>query len=111
MRNPIHHLHIRKRKQSKKDPYPHPHPWVNLLDRVVLFGGVLGPLMTLPQIHKIFALQTAAGVSLVTWLIHAIFDVPWIIYGVVHDSKPIMVAYLLWFVTNMAVVIGVLMYP
>jgi uncharacterized protein with PQ loop repeat len=110
MHSPIRHLHIRKRRQSIHDPYPHPNRWINALDKLVLVVGILGPVMTLPQILKIFVDKNASGVSAITWLLFAVFDIPWIVYGFVHKEKPILISYILWFTTNTIVVIGTLMY-
>ncbi len=97
--------------KNKKDPYPHPDKWVRLLDKIVLAAGVLGPVMTLPQIMLIYGMKSAAGLSLISWGLYAFFDVFWIIYGIVHRERPIMIAYILWFTVNMCVVAGILMYP
>lgn len=110
MKSPIHFLHMRRRRQSKCDPYPHPHPWINLLDRIVLVCGIIGPMTSIPQIMRVFIEKDVSGISVITWFLFAVFNVPWIIYGYVHREKPILIAYILWFITNSAVVIGVLIH-
>ena len=72
--------------------------------------GIVAPFSTLPQIAKIFALHNAAGVSLITWSAYALFDLPWILYGMAHRSRPIVISYCLWAVTNLLVVGGALYY-
>jgi uncharacterized protein with PQ loop repeat len=106
----IHHIHKRKRVHQKLGMYPHPNKWVKFLDRLLLFVAVMGPLLTLPQILKIYVGQNATGVSVLSWGFYALFNIPWIIYGVVHKDKPIMIGYSLWLVTNIVVVVGVLIY-
>lgn len=73
-------------------------------------AGILGPLITLPQIFKIFALQDATGVSLLTWGMYLVLDIPWIVYGVVHRSRPILITYVLWLIMNALVCTGIVLY-
>lgn len=106
----IHHLHIRKRLSKNLEPFPASSPSKRLLDTVVYAAGIVGPLMTLPQIFEIYAHRNASGVSAVTWAAYALFDIPWIIYGIAHRETPIVVTYVLWFIFNTVVVIGALVY-
>ncbi|QQG37780.1 MAG: hypothetical protein HYS26_04120 [Candidatus Kaiserbacteria bacterium] len=80
--------------------------WIRILDRLVLFVGIVGPLTALPQILKIYILNDATGVSVLSWLIPALLDLPWILYGVVHRDRQITVAYSLWLLVNVLVVFG-----
>ncbi len=83
---------------------------MRLLDQIVYVAGVVGPLSTIPQILKIYIGHDAAGVSIATWLMYAIFDTPWIVYAYVHKERPLLVCYVLWFVFNTAVAVGAIMY-
>jgi uncharacterized protein with PQ loop repeat len=106
----LHHIHLRKRKIARFEPYPARSASLRLLDRVVLVVGVIGPLTTLPQILKLYLLQNATGISFLSWGLPGLLDIPWILYGIVHRERPITVAYSLWFVANMLVATGVLMF-
>lgn len=66
--------------------------------------------MTIPQIVKIYLYQDAAGVSILSWGMFALLDTPWILYGLVHKELPIFINYSLWFVMNLIVCIGAIMY-
>jgi len=83
---------------------------MRLLDRTVLVVGVIGPMTAIPQIIKIYMLQDASGVSLLAWVAPALLDVPWVIYGVVHGERPIVITYSLWILADLIVAAGVLMY-
>jgi len=107
----IHHLHKRKRVHQKLEKYPHHHPWIRFLDNFLLVIAVIGPLNNLPQIIKIFTSKTSSGVSTLTFSLFALFNIPWIIYGIAHKEKPIIIAFSLWFITNLTVVIGTIIYP
>lgn len=104
------HISRRKRKGAPLEPYPARNVSLRALDGIVLFTGILGPLMTIPQIVQIYIYHEAAGVSLFTWGMYAIFDTPWIVYGFVHRERPIAITYMLWFTMNALVAIGVVVF-
>jgi MtN3 and saliva related transmembrane protein len=106
----LRHLHLRKRISKTLEPYPARTFTKRLLDKLVFAVGVVGPLMTIPQMWLIFAGRNAAGVSAVAWFGWALMDVPWIIYGVVHKEPPITLTYALWFLGNLAVAVGAVIY-
>jgi len=80
------------------------------LDKLVLIIALIWPVFELPQLIKIFAEKTAAGVSLMTWSFFVIFSIPWLIYGIVHKEKPIIILYLLWIIIDSSIVVGILLY-
>ncbi|MFH0870756.1 MAG: PQ-loop domain-containing transporter [archaeon] len=105
-----HHQHIRKRIHTRFQEYPHPDKWVNLLDKLLIVIAVIAPLMNIPQVAKIFIGHNASGISLLSYACFTLFDIPWLIYGIVHKEKPIVLSYSFWLVTNILVVIGVVFY-
>ncbi len=107
----LHHMHKRKRAHNKNlKEYPHPSPWINFLDKLMLIVAILSPIMTLPQIWKIFYYQSASGVSALTWGSYVLLNIPWIIYGAVHRDKVILINMILWFFINAIVTIGAIIY-
>jgi MtN3 and saliva related transmembrane protein len=100
----------RYQARRRREPFPSPKFWLRFLDVIVYIAGILGPLATLPQLYDIYSRQDAAGVSLLTWIMYAVFDLPWVIYAIVHKEGPLIVCYGLWFTFNVLVVIGVLLY-
>ncbi len=80
------------------------------LDKVTFVAGIVGPFTVLPQIYSIFTTKSAAGVSLLTWALIFIVTFPWILYGIAHREKSIIVSFILWEIANLLVVIGVLLY-
>lgn len=105
-----HHPSLRKRAAQTFEPFPARSLQLRILDRVVLIIGILGPLMTIPQILKIHLLQDASGVSVISWSAYTLLDFPWILYGLVHHDRPIFVTYTLWVIMNSLVVAGAIMY-
>jgi uncharacterized protein with PQ loop repeat len=110
MKKELVHIEMRKRLHKGLDSYPHQNKWVRALDNFLIFVAIVGPLMNIPQIFKVFYFQEVSGISLISWSMYTFFDIPWIIYGIVHKEKPIVTAYILWFLTNLLVVIGTLLY-
>ncbi len=107
----MHYLGLRhklERKQAKikraKSPY------IVFLDKLTFVAGVIGPFTVLPQIYNIFHSHSATGVSMITWLLIFIVTFPWILYGVAHKDKSIIVSFSLWEIVNLTVVVGVLLY-
>ncbi len=102
----LHHLHTRKRRE----PYPAKSKWLRMLDFIVYGAGILGPLATYPQVYQIYSTQNATGLSLLTWGTYALLDIPFIVYSYLHREPPLIICYILWFVFNVAVTIGILLY-
>ena len=101
-----HHYHRRRRRE----PFPSPSFWLRVLDVIVYVVGILGPLATIPQVYQIYAFQDAEGVSFITWAAYAVFDLPWVIYAIVHREPPLILCYSLWMFFNILVAIGALLY-
>ena len=91
-------------KKRRKSSY------IVFLDKLTFIVGVIGPFTVLPQIYSIFSTHSANGVSLATWTLIFIVTFPWILYGLAHKEKSIIVSFILWEVVNLTVVIGVLLY-
>lgn len=84
--------------------------YIKFLDKLTFIVGIIGPFTVLPQIYTIFSTKSAAGVSLETWALIFIVTFPWILYGMAHKERSIVVSFALWEVVNLAVVIGVMIY-
>ncbi|MFO7802684.1 MAG: SemiSWEET family transporter [Desulfovermiculus sp.] len=110
MRHGVHHIHQRKRIHSKKEEYPHPDKKIKLLDRVCMVFSVVMPATTIPQIYKTYVFQDVTGVSLWMWILYCFAVVPWLIYGIVHKAKPIIVLNILWLIVQVIMIVGVLLY-
>lgn len=99
-----------KHERSQAHVKHHKTPYLVFLDKLTFVAGVIGPFTVLPQIYTIYIQRNAQGVSMVTWLLIFVVTFPWILYGIAHKEKSIIVSFTLWEVVNLAVVIGVLIY-
>ncbi len=102
----LHHFH---KKKSRPNHEPHP-KFKKFIDKGIYAVGVFGPIMTVPQVIKIWVEQNAAGVSVVSWASYLLAAVFWLVYGIVHREKPIIFTHILWIILELLVVIGVLRY-
>ena len=109
----LHHISKRKRFSGihkVKHAYPAEKKWVKWFDKLMLIIAVINPLVTLPQAIKIYTTHTASGLSIFSWAGYTLFAIPWLIYGVIHREKPLIIAYILVFLLNLSVLVGVLIY-
>lgn len=106
----LHHAHKRKRIYEKYEPYPHPDKWKRFMDKAIYVVGIAGPIMTLPQVMKIWVEKNATGVSLISWASYLIFAVFWLVYGIMHKEKPIILTFSGWLILELLIVAGILVY-
>jgi uncharacterized protein with PQ loop repeat len=99
------HHHIYKISKPTSSKF-----WEKLLYRVTIIAGIVSPVMVVPQIYKIFHNHSAAGVSALSWSAFALLDLPFIIYGLSRKDKPIITTYSLFFLGNLMVAIGAIIY-
>ncbi|MCF7846321.1 MAG: hypothetical protein K9L85_03720 [Candidatus Peribacteraceae bacterium] len=84
--------------------------WVRIVDKIAMVISVLGPAFTLPQIYKIYSIQSAEGLSLISWGSYLAFNIPMLVYGLAHREKVMIRMYILWILVNAAVVVGILLF-
>lgn len=92
-----HSLHIHLSKQKRKD----------LLDKIVGISAFLYPMSGIPQVVLVFKGETA-GVSVLSWLGFMFFSTLFLLYGIVHKIKPLIVTNVLWLIVDGFVVFGTL---
>ncbi len=72
-----------------------------------MLAAIAYPLSSLPQVIDVFRGESE-GVSILSWSMFAFFSLLFIIYGLIHKVKPMVVTNALWFVAQSLIVIGVL---
>ena len=106
----VHHFSVRRRIHQRYELYPHPNFWKRQLDRLIYVVAFVGPVMTIPQVLKIWVERTAAGVSLLAWSTYAVTSVVWLLYGLAHKEKPILYSSIFWILLSVLIVLGILQY-
>lgn len=105
------HLHKRKRLSGRAvHPFPANSRILRLLDKIVYAAGLVAIAMMLPQLRLIYVEKNAGGFMPITWIMLALLNIPWIIYGFAHKEKPIILVYSLWLIVNGLIFIGAVMY-
>lgn len=82
----------------------------SFIDHIIYAIALISPIMTIPQVVKIFAEQNASGVSAMTWLTYVITSAFWVFYGILHNEKPIIYSNILWVFLSFLIVIGTMIY-
>jgi uncharacterized protein with PQ loop repeat len=106
----IHHYHKRKRTKHSSKRKRELKKFKSFLDKTVYFVALFGPIMTIPQVLKIWAEQSVAGLSLISWSAYCCVSLFWLTYGIVHREKPIIFSNVLWLITDTSIVVGILIY-
>jgi len=83
---------------------------VSSIDTLAYIVSILSLLFTADQIRINWIKHDAGGVSFLSWLFYAISAFVWLVYGLVHKDKVLIVTNFLWVAFALAVVIGVVMY-
>lgn len=111
----LYHIHKRKRASrrppQKLQPYPHPNKWYRRFDTFLILVAIANPLITFSQIYQIYAAKTSAGISIAYWMLATVFAIPWLAYGMIHRDKAHIIAFSLWLVLSLVVVIEIFMFP
>ncbi|MCA9459746.1 MAG: hypothetical protein KC550_04325, partial [Nanoarchaeota archaeon] len=103
----VHHFHVRKRIHQNLEPYPHPDKWKNFLDKAIYVVGISGPIMTMPQLFKIWVEKDASGISLISWSWYLLTAIVWLVYAITHKEKPLIITNSLWIIVEIFIVIGI----
>lgn len=80
----LHHYHIRKRIYQKHEPFPSKNKLKRNFDKLIYIAVIFGPIMTIPQLLKIWTSKNAAGVSFIAWASFSVISILWLTY--VHHN-------------------------
>lgn len=72
--------------------------------------GLSSPILTLPQLLKIWGEKEVDGLSLVSWIGYTVCAGSWLVYGIIHKEKPIIISQLILFPMEILIVIGIYLY-
>lgn len=99
----LHNVHLMKHRSQAAERR-------ELFDKVMYVIGLFAPLMTVPQITKIWYSHDADGVSALSWAGYAFGSTFWFVYGLLHKEKPIIICNGVAAFLQFMVVIGTLMF-
>jgi uncharacterized protein with PQ loop repeat len=81
-----------------------------IFDKFMYLVGLFAPLMTVPQILKIWYYQDADGVSWLSWGGYMIGSLFWFIYGILHKEKPLIICNGVAALLQLFVVVGTVLF-
>jgi uncharacterized protein with PQ loop repeat len=80
------------------------------VDHLVYGVVIIGPMMNLPQLFQIWINKSAKNISIITWASFALFSFIWLLYGLVHKEKPLIIMNLSLILIQGSIVTGALLY-
>ncbi len=80
----------------------------HFIDSFIYPLALIAPIMTVPQLLDVWTQGKVKEVSVATWGAYAIVSFMWVIYGLFHREKPIILTNLLLFILDSSIVLGVL---
>lgn len=93
--NHILHFHISKTRR------------LNAFDKIAVIAAFAYPLTGIPQVISVLRGESS-GISLPSWFGFIIFAAFFLVYGVVHRIKPMIITNALWLLVDCLVVAGVI---
>lgn len=100
-----------KRRKTRLSGLPTKRALIKNAFDVLIYPVAIGaPLALLPQVVQVYKTQDTGGLALSTWLILGILNLVWLMYGIVHRDKPIMLTNVMLACMNFAVVVAIVLY-
>lgn len=95
------YLHLKARQKKKVK---------NSIDKLCYFGSIFMPATAIPQIHQLYTTQNAGGLSLLMWVLYLIGVIPFLLFGVFHNEKQLVILNTLWIIAIVSMISGIIMY-
>ena len=80
------------------------------LEKIVRIISFIFPLSTLPQIYNIWILREIEGVSILTWVLFLVMQIPLFLYAIKHNDTKLQTMFGLWCLMYGLVILGLLIY-
>lgn len=75
---------------------------------LVYIAGIAAPIITIPQLLKIWVDGDTTGISLFTWAAFTVIAAVFAIYGFAHKDRPLIITYVPLTIVDVFIVIGLL---
>lgn len=80
-----------------------------LIDRVAIVASFMYPLTGVPQVIEVLG-GNIAGVSILSWAGFSLFSVFFVLYGLMHKVRPMIISNTIWFIVDILIIVGVLVH-
>lgn len=104
----MHILPIHKEKEKGKEKEIEKNN--ELLEKIVKIISFVFPLSALPQIYNIWILREVEGVSIITWILFLIMQIPLFIYAVEKKDTKLQTMFGLWCLMYGLVILGLILF-
>jgi uncharacterized protein with PQ loop repeat len=71
---------------------------------------MIEPILSIPQIVKIFTTQSAGDYVLLPWLGGFIVNVTWLVYGISVKKAPVIISGVVWMLIHLSMMLGIILY-
>lgn len=82
----------------------------HLFDKFIAVVGLIGPIMTTPQIINVWVYHQVEGLAIASWGTYVITASFWLIYGILHKERAIILVNIAWILANLSVVTGIFLF-
>lgn len=95
---------------KKHDLYPSSNKRKLFYDKFIYVIVILAPISNIPQLYKVWVEKNAVGVSSISWLFFSLISVAWIIYGMFHKDKHIIIMNIALMFMQVFIAIGAIIF-
>ena len=106
----LHHQHIRKRIHQKYEGYPHPDSFKRFYDKFIYLIVIIAPITNIPQLLRVWIEKDASGVSSLSWFMFSGISITWLVYGILHKDKHILLMNTALMIIQALIAIGAIIY-
>ena len=106
----LHHLLIRKRIHEKHEEYPHKDKLKRFYDKFIYLVVIIAPIANIPQLLRVWVDKDASGVSSLSWFLFSGISITWLIYGILHKDKHILLMNTALMIMQALIAIGAMFY-
>jgi uncharacterized protein with PQ loop repeat len=81
-----------------------------LLERAALVVAIVEPLSTVPQIVEVYQTKNVESLSLLSWFLFLLASFIWLAYGIKIKNVPLIASSILWALTELILIAGIIIY-
>jgi uncharacterized protein with PQ loop repeat len=104
--------HIRSKKNQIHflNDYIHFNNFKHKFQKNISILSFLGPLITVPQVIRIWINKSAHDISIITWTGYLALGIIWLIYGIIYKDRHMVISSTLWMVLYLLIIAGKVLY-
>jgi len=103
-------MRARVRRTKGLEIFPSTKAWKRFFDYLMYCVGIVAPIALVPQILQVYTTKNSAGISITSWILLALINTLWAVYGAVHKDSQLVFANALIAIFDLIIVIGILLY-